>query len=297
MVALHHQSAEYEEPSGVERARADLDQLLAGLPRALLASTPEVVRAVAARAFTAQSVLDRWEARIGERPDHEPGLAAAAAEAKARFDAVRARREQVVDHCARLLARGNAIGVGALGIAGAMVFFGGSPMDLPVAVAVVAAPLAPLTAGWMSANRSSAATRDERSARQGWADALEKAGAPTMGALAARQLALKAWERRGADAAAAAQSARPHLREWYLLAGPGVHPGEVEQILERVEAVRRAQIALLGALLDERVESMAMSVLAPPAEVSAPDAAPGWLADALIRFRSSTLRLWSNSES
>ena len=297
MVALHQPYELHEEPSEVDRARALVDQLQAGLPRALLATPPDVLRSVAGRAARAEVTLQRWERRVGDRPALCLDSAAAVDEAKRRFESLHEMREKVVDQCTRTLVRGNVLALGALGAAGALVAAGGSPMDLPVAVAIVAAPLAPVAAGWMAASRTSVATRDERTARQGWADALEGAGVPTMGALAARRVAVGGWERRKVEAAAVAETARPDLRAWQLLAGPGMPPAEVDALLERIECLRQAQIALLGALLDTRVETQAMAVLAPASEVAEPEAAPSWLADALIRFRSGTLRLWSGGDS
>ncbi len=297
MVALHHSYEVEEDPSDVATARQTVERLEATLPRALLATAPDVLRDIAARASRAGATADRWQQRVGERPQYSGESAATAIEAKVAFDQTSRDHDGVVDTCTRLLAKGNLAAVVALGAAAGQVIVGRSPMELAVAVAVVAAPLGPLTAGWIAAARTSVAVRDVRSSRQLWCDALEASGAPTMGALAARRLAVAGWERRQAEAAAAAEAARPVLRAWQRLAGPGVSPNDIDDVLARIEQLRSAQIALLGALLDERVGRLAMSVLEPASEMAEPESAPSWLADALIRFRSSTLRLWSTPDS
>jgi hypothetical protein len=106
-----------------------------------------------------------------------------------------------------------------------------------------------------------------------------------MGELAARRVALAGWERRCTEAAAAEEAAKPQLRAWYRLAGPGIPPTEVEAVIERIEALRQAQLRLLGMLLSEVVERHAMDVLAPAAEVADPTAPPTWLEAALDRLR------------
>lgn len=296
MVALHHSFEVVEDPSDVATARRAVERLEATLSRALLATPPDVLRDIAARAARAEATAARWQQRVGDRPQYSGESAAAAVAAKAAFDQSSRDHDGVVDVCARLLAKGNVAAVVALGAAAGQVFAGRSPMELAVAVAVVAAPLGPLTAGWMAAARTSVAVRDVRSARQRWCDALEASGVPTMGALAARRLAVAGWERRQAEAVAAVEAARPVLRAWQRLAGPGVSPLDIDDVLARIDQLRSAQLALFGALLDERVGRLAMSVLEPAGELAEPESAPGWLADALIRFRSSTLRLWSTSD-
>ena len=297
VVALHHPYEVVEEPSDVATKREALERLESTLPRALLATPPDVLRGIAARAARAQATAERWEHRVGDRPAFSPESASTAVEAKAEFEAAKRSHDRVVDACTRLMAKGNIAAVTALATAGGLVFAGSSPMGLAVAVAVVAAPLGPLTATWIAAARTSSAVRDERSARQRWCDALEAAGLPTMGALAARRVAVAGWERRHAEAAAAWEAARPVLRAWQRLAGPGVAPDDIDGVLTRIEQLRLAQLALFGALLDERVGRLAMSVLEPAGEVAEPESAPGWLADALTRFRSSTIRLWGAPES
>jgi hypothetical protein len=114
----------------------------------------------------------------------------------------------------------------------------------------------------------------------------------TMGELSARRVAVAAWERRCREAAAAVEAARPHQRQWYRLAGPGISPLDVDDVLARVEELRAALLRTFGLLLSERVEGSAMAVLAPAAEVAQPESAPTWLDDALSRLRGNKLRLW-----
>lgn len=292
MVALYQTYEVPEERSPFATARTEVERLQAGLPRALRATPADVLRSVAARAERARRAAERWEHRIGPRPELAEDAEAEALAAKEGFACSSSAREQVLDDCTRLLARGNALAAVALGGAGGLGLIGRSPMGLGVAVAVAAAPLAPLTALWLAATRTSIATRDQRAARQRWAAALEGTGLPTMGALAARRVAVVAWERRQREAAAAWEAARPHLRAWQRLAGPGVAPGDIDVVLARIEELRAAQLRLLGMLLDERVAATAMNVLAPEAEVAAPEAAPTWLEEAMSRFRGGKLRLW-----
>lgn len=273
-------------------ARADVERLQTGLPRARLATPPDVLRSVAARAALAQRAAQRWDQRVGPRPELADDAVARVLEAKGDFVSSTAVREKVLDQCSRLLTRGNAIATVALAAAGSFALFGRSPMGLAVAVAVAAAPLGPLTAMWLAASRSSTATRDQQAARQRWASALETTGMTSMGAFAARRLAVRAWEQREREAAAAWEGARPHLRAWHRLAGPGVPPEDVESAVAVVEELRAAQLRLLGVLLDEHVSARVMDVLEPEAEIAEPEAAPTWLEEALARFRGGKLRLW-----
>ncbi len=293
VVALHQSFEVPEETPTVAIARNEVEHRQAGLSRALLATPPDVLRSIAARAARAQATADRWQERVGERPALSPDALDAVVSAKERCEARRAAREQCLDQCAALLTRGSGLALAALAAAGGLVFAGSSPMGLPVAVAVAAAPIAPVVAAWMSARRASAATRDGHAARQEWAAALEATGLPTMGALAARQLAVAAWERRQREAAAAIEGARPHLRAWQRLAGPGVPPSDVDDLVARLELLRHAQLRLLGALLDDRLGTMALTVLAPESEVAEPDAPPSWLEETLNRLRGGKLRRWS----
>jgi hypothetical protein len=106
-----------------------------------------------------------------------------------------------------------------------------------------------------------------------------------MGDLAARRVAQAAWQRRCTEADAAEEAARPQIRAWYRLAGPGIPPTEVDDVIERIEALRQAQLRLVGLLLSELVEQRAMAVLAPPEELADPTASPSWLDAALDRLR------------
>lgn len=295
MVALQHGYEAEEEPRGLARARHDVDRLEAGLSRALLSTSPDVLRAIADRAARAEAAVARWQARVGERPSLDEACAVAVDVAVEEVRSARAGQDAALHERHRLLATGNGAGLLGLGVAGALVLLGSSPMALPVAVAVAASPIGPIVAGWMATQRCSLAARRVGVARLQWASALDAAGAPTMGALAARRIAVKAWERRTAEAAVAVEAARPHQRAWYRLAGPGVPPTDVEDVLARIEQLRQAQLRLLGLLISEVVERRAMDVLAPPAEVAAPAEPPSWLEEALERFRRANRpRLWGS---
>lgn len=273
-------------------ARADVERLQTGIPRALLATPPDVLRSIAARAARARRAAERWQQRVGPRPELADDAEAKVFEAKDAFASSTAVREKVLDQCSLLLTRGNAVAVVALAAAGSFALLGRSPMGLAVAVAIAAAPLGPLTAMWLAASRCSIASRDQQEARQRWAAALEATGVSSMGALAALRLAVRAWHQREREAAAAWEGARPHLRAWHRLAGPGVPPEDVETAVARIEELRSAQLRLFGVLLDEHVSARVMHVLEPEAEIAEPEAAPTWLEEALTRFRGGKLRLW-----
>lgn len=294
MLALHHLWESAEEPSAIAEARADVARLEAGLSRALLSTPPSELRRIAAQAARAEAAVARWQARVGERPPLDADAEAAVVAAVAAVTAARADQNAALYERHKLLAIGNALGLLALGAAGALIGLGVPPMDLPVAAAVVSAAGGPVTAGWLATQRCSIAARNVGTARSAWAAALASTGMSSMGDLAARRVAIAAWERRCREAAAAVEAARPHQRPWYRLAGPGVSPADVDAVIARVEELRAALLRLFGALLAERVEDSAMAVLAPMAEVAEPEASPSWLDDALTRLRGTKLRLWSS---
>jgi hypothetical protein len=291
VVALHHRWESADEPAAVAQARAEVARLSAGLSQKLLATPPAELRRLALAAARAEAAVARWQERVGERPAFDAALDADVAAAVEAVRAARTEQNVAIRERQKLLAIGNGIGLACLGIAGGMVTLAGlGPMDLAVAVAVVSAAGGPLTAGWLATQRCSLAARDVGVARSKWAAALEATGLGTMGELAARRLAVAAWERRCKEAEAAVEAARPHQRAWYRLAGPGVPPTSVNDVLARIDALRAALLRLLGALLAEQVEGQAMDILDEP---EAPAAEPTWLDDALARLRGSKLRLWS----
>ena len=294
MLALHHlwESAEEPATAAIAEARADVARLEAGLSRALLSTPRSEIRRVAAQAARAEAAVARWQARVGERPTLDADADAAVRSAVEDVTAARADQNMALYERHKLLALGNAMGLLALGAAGGMIGLGVPPMDVPVAVAVVSAAGGPITAGWLATQRCSLAARNVGTARTKWAAALEATGMASMGDLAARRVAITAWERRCREAAAAVEAARPHQRPWYRLAGPGVSPDDVDNVLARVDALREALLRLLGLLLAERVEGSAMAVLAPAAEIAEPESPPSWLDDALARLRGTKLRLW-----
>jgi chorismate mutase len=291
VVALQHGFEADVAPAGLTEARDEVDRLSAGLSRALLAAPPDVVRAIAERARLAEAAVARWKARVGEPPALDDAAEAAVHAAVTEVQAARAHQNTALHDRHRILATGNGAGVLGLGVAGGLVLFGLSPMGLPVAVAVAASPIGPCVAGWLAAQRCSVAARRVGTARAAWSSALERAGATTMGELSARRVARAAWERRCREAEVAEETARPQIRAWYRLAGPGIPPTDVEDVIDRIEELRQAQLRLLGMLLSEVVERHAMDVLAPPAEVADPTAAPTWLEEALARFRGGAPRL------
>ena len=294
MLALHHSWEPDEEPgsSAVADARARVARLEAGLPRALLSTHPTELRRIALAAARAEAAVARWQARVGERPALDPMADAGVVAAVAAVTAARADQNAALYERHKLLAIGNGIGILALGAAAGLISLGVAPMALPVAATVMSAAAGPLTAGWLATQRCSIAARNVGTARSQWASALEATGLSSMGELSARRVAIAAWERRCREAAAAVEAARPYQRPWYRLAGPGVSPREVEDVIARIEELRAAMLHLLAALLEERVEAGAMAVLAPAAEVAAPESSPSSLDDALSRLRGTKLRIW-----
>lgn len=294
MVALHQRYEPDGEPAGLSDARGEVERLGAGLSVSLLATSPDVLRMIAERARRAEATVARWQARVGDRPPLDPAAEAAVVAAVEEIKAARADHDAALRARHRLLATGNSAGMVGLGAAAGFVLLGVSPMALPVAVAVAASPIGPLIAAWRATQRCSLAARRVGTARAAWVDALDATGASTMGDLAARRIAVAAWERRGQEAEAAVEAARPQRRAWYRLAGPGVAPSEVEELVARLEALRQAQLRLLGCLFSEVLERRAMDVLAPAGELAQPSAPPSWLGDALDRLRGSRrLRLWN----
>ena len=290
VVALHHRWESADEPAAVAEARADVARLSAGLSRKLLETPPGELRRLATAAARAEAAVARWQARVGDQPELDAALDTEVLSAVDAVRAARAEQNVAIRERQKLLAIGNGVGLACLGAAGVLITFAGfGPMDLPVAVAVVSAAGGPLTAGWLSTQRCSLAARDVGTARARWAKALEATGLGTMGELAARRVAVTAWERRCREAAAAVEAARPHQRAWYRLAGPGVPPTSVHDVLARIEALRAALLRLLGLLMAARVEASAMQIL----DETAPASEPTWLDDALARLRGSKLRLWS----
>src|SRR5439155_22387845 len=91
--------------------------------------------------------------------------------------------------------------------------------------------------------------------------AFEEAGAGTPGQLHAARVRLESWQRRRAEAAAAREVAKRRREAWHRLAGPRADPSRVEELLDRVEALRQAQLKLLAACLVELSARRAGQVL------------------------------------
>jgi hypothetical protein len=289
VVALQHRVETADEQVvdddvSLTSARADVERLEAGLSRALLAASADDIRRLAKRASDALAVVERRRERAGERPDLDPAADAAVRAAVARYRAACAARSTIGETRQRLLARGNAAAVTSLGAAGLLVAAGVAPMALPVAFFVVASTVGPATATAMAATRRTDAQRAVAAAREAWVEALEQAGVATMGALSARRLAVRAWERHNAEVALAEEAAAPHLRAWHRVAGPGVDPADVEAVLAQVAALRAAQLRLLAVHLSQRAaepEPEAVVVLEPVVDVRP----ASWFDDALERIR------------
>ena len=247
------------EPPAVMAARAELDRLQTGLPRALLAAPTEVIRDLAGRALHAQAVVSRRRALLGAKPALDDAAEAAVLAAAAACEQASAARARTRSRGHVLLAQANVVALGCLGLAGSLHLSGLHPMATPVVAAVVGAAGAPLAAVAVGARRRASAGAAMAAARRSWASALDGAGVPTMGALAARRLAVSAWELRRRELEVAEQAAARHLRAWQRMAGPGARPEDVESLLARLAALRVAQLRLLAALVQARARA------APPA--------------------------------
>lgn len=320
MVAL--QQPYFEVPAeapAVAAARFELDRLQTGLPRALLAAPADVVRALAERALHADAVVSRRRALMGERPALDDFAEAAVTEAAADYERACAASSEARSRAHVLLAQGNVVALGCLGVAGSLHLSGLHPMATPVVAFVVGAAGAPLAAVAVALRGRARATAAVIGARGRWGAALEAAGVPTMGALAARRLAVSAWEQRQREVEVAEQAAARQRRAWQRLAGPGVPPEEVEVLLERLVALRWAQLRLLAALLEYRARTVASAPVAlfaepepegelltepPPATEAEPEAEPppappsaevpplaSWLDEAMERLRGRKLHL------
>lgn len=290
-------------------ARAELNRLQTGLPRALLAAPTEVILDLAERALHAEGVVTRRRALLGAKPALDDAAEAAVLDTAAAYERACGARSRARARSQVLLAQGNVVALGCLGLAGSLHLSGLHPMATPVVAAVVGAAGAPLAAVAVSAKRRAAARTALAAARQSWASALDGAGVPTMGALAARRLAVSAWELRRRELEVAEQAAARQGRAWQRLAGPGARPEGVESLLERLAALRRAQLRLLAALLQERARAAAPAppVLvattgpdgeagrpAPPRVVPEPAPQPprSRLDEVLERLRDGKLHLW-----
>lgn len=312
MVALQQPYFERPaEPAAVVAARDELDRLQTGLPRALLAAPTEVIRDLAERALQAEAVVGRRRALLGDKPALDDAAEAAALDAAAAYEQACGARSRTRARSQVLLAQGNVVALGCLGLAGSLHLSGLHPMATPVVAAVVGAAGAPLAAVAVSARRRAAARTALAAARQSWASALDEAGVPTMGALAARRLAVSAWELRRRELEVAEQAAARQGRAWQRLAGPGARPERVESLLERLTALRRAQLRLLAALLQARLEAAAPAPpvlvattepqgeadlqLAPrfvPEPEPAPEPPKSRIDEVLERLRDGKLHLW-----
>lgn len=288
MVAVQHAfDVPDRESTDIESCRAEVERLSAGLSRALLGSTPGGLRALANEAVRAAAAAERRRARVGERPDLDTDADAAVSAAIEEYQLACAARSTTAEQRQRLLAIGNSAGLASFVAAGGMLAAGMQAMAPPVAVLVVGAAAGPLTTAALSLHRASLAVRDVLVARSRWAAALDEAGCSTMGALHARRLALAGWHRREAEAVAAEEAAQRSLREWQMVAGPGVPPTDVDMVVDRWRQVRAAQLRLFGLLLDARLQAPAErpAPLPVPIALQPVPAANGWFSSALERLR------------
>jgi hypothetical protein len=139
-----------------------------------------------------------------------------------------------------------------LGLVGAavMVNRGIDPMSTVIYGTISAAAAGPVCTSAISLWQRSLATIRVDAARAAWARALAATGFETMGDLHARRIALRAWERREAEARAA-DAAAAHAREdWVALVGDDVSPADAPALAARLTTARAAQLALVHAYLD-----------------------------------------------
>jgi hypothetical protein len=198
-----------------------------------------------------------------------------------------------------MLALGNAFGVVALAGSAALAFAVGLG-STPVLVGMVSAASGPLLGAGSGAMRRVQASQAVQRTAYRASCALGDVGISTFGQLRAGELQLEAWERRQREATAAREVAKRHRATWHRLAGPKADPSNVDALLHRVEALRQAQLRLVGECLREVSARRASAVLDLTAnEVIAltpppPAALPHRFAEVLDRIRGRHLRLWNS---
>lgn len=283
MLALHHHSPEVPgQHAAAAGARREVDRLQGGLSRALLSTSPEVVRVVADRAARAEAVAARRRALVGDRPPLDEAAEAAVVAAEADHRAARRARDEGRWRVHVLVARGNCVGLGALSLASGLYLSGMHVMAAPIAAAMMVALAGPLVAAALCVRSRRATAAALTSAGVELASALEATGLTTMGALAARRLALAGWQRRCREAEVAEAAAARHRRAWQRLAGPGVPAEQVDAVVDRLAELRAAQLRLLAVLVEQRLRSTG--------PVEREDRS--WLDEALERIRGRKLHLW-----
>ncbi len=293
--------------------RAQAEALAAGLPDSVLARSPQELRALANRATAAAERAERRRDRVGERPElaEEP-----AAEVAAALDELAAAQRLRADEGAaraKRLAVANGFGVVALAGAAGLATVGVPTFSLPVAALVVGGAVAPFAAATVALVSTLTCRRRVGAARARVGAAFARTGFETMGQLAARRLAVDAWDRRRAEADCAEEAAGIEAGRWHQVAGPGLLPGSVDHVVARLRLLRAVQLRLLEAAIREHARrlSPADGVAATAGPAPAPEAptadrpavgegaaaagdagsevplASAWLGDALDRIRGS----------
>ena len=276
-------------------ARAEVERLAAGIPVSALATPPTVLRDLAGAALCAERTAAARALRLGARP----GDASADRVALDAWDDLgRAVDEYEVgcDEAQRAFACGNVMGVAGLVASGALVLAGVDHAHGVVASFVLGAASGPVLGGGVGLLRRQTARNALDLARLRWRQALDATGLETLGALRARSVARNGWERRSAEVELLRCEARRRREAWHRIAGPKTAPERVEELVDRIEAVRQAQLRLVKLCFEEvlRRESDGPAVvvdLVRPLELAADE--PNRFEALLEKMRGRRLRLWS----
>ena len=274
--------AQPAQSDAIVEAVSKVERAASGLTRDLLCAKPSSLRALASAAREADSAFTARQAKVGEAPPRADADCAALA---AWDELVRARREFAAlgTERFRLLWWGNCFGVVALAFGGVLLVLGIEVMAPPVTAAVVAAATGPLLAFGVSLLRRLQASQAIQRAEAEWSGALRATGLETLGALRAREVQRNAWHRRVGEARAAREQAARCRESWHRLAGAHVPPESVDEVIARIERVRRAQIELVGVCLAQITANRALV-----------DVGNGKFAGLVDKIRTRRLRLWTS---
>ena len=264
------------------------------VPSSVLATPTDELTTRAERTRSLVDEAARLRSVLGERPRID---FAAERDAMAEWQALQDdRRAAVVAREDRLRTAtwANAAGVGWLGAGITLAVVARQPMgpsiDLAIALAATS-PVAGCVAGWVKARRARASVVARRTS---CAEALERAGAKTMGELRARRIVADSWTRRRDALRVAEKQASDALAAWHELVGPDFAPSDVATLLERCEELRRELLDQIKSVLDHHLEqqTVAAKVILPFPELPKELLPGGRVSAGLERLQGLKLRLW-----
>jgi hypothetical protein len=260
----------------------------------VLATPPDVLADLAARAVQTVDEAERLRAQLGKCP---PLNAAAEQAALAEWQALQDDRRAAVaarEDRLRLVTMANGAGLGWLAAALGLSLVNRQPLGPSVDLAVTLAATSPV-AGFVTASvRARRARNAVADRRVACAEALARAGAKTLGDLRARRLLVESWSRRRDAARMAAKRANDALEAWHAVVGPDVAPEEVDVLLAHVEERRRELLDRMQAALSAHAEREASkaAVVLPFAEPLKALPPGGRVSAGLERLHGLKLRLW-----